>query len=202
MLSRVVDCAPAGWRRKCWAVISGEGSASKVSACACSPLKLTPNPQSARRQKLPAAVLLRIEIREMVWNIRCTLPDFKMEGLRRRRRAAMGGAFMRQFDGGIPLCGMPAFDWHIVHIASSPGFSSESPNVYVATAGLLARLVLGAFPPRFERGSGFMPKTTVRLTAAGTAPDSHRVPYYPLSFEQRHRSGGKCTLLRRGVAAW
>ncbi len=50
---------------------------------------------------------------------------------------------------------------------------------YPATAGLLARLALSAFPS--ELTVAYCSKHVVRLTAAGTAPDSHRIPYYPLS---------------------
>jgi hypothetical protein len=69
----------------------------------------------------------------------------------------------------------------------------RKPEVYVAAAGLLTRLVFGAFPPKFWTVA-WWPKMLKRLTAAGTVPDFHRIPYYPFSREwrQRHRRRDKC----------
>jgi len=44
-------------------------------------------------------------------------------------------------------------------------------------AGLLTHPVLFAFPSHNVRKSGLLKKTLNRFTAAGTVPDSHRIPF-------------------------
>jgi len=43
-------------------------------------------------------------------------------------------------------------------------------------AGLLARLLFEAFPSRVRNSGRSFKKFVLRLTAAGTAPDLHRIP--------------------------
>ena len=55
--------------------------------------------------------------------------------------------------------------------------SPESYEVYLQ-AGLLARPAPAAFPFHYHWKSGEgMPELFIGLTAAGTAPDFHRIPY-------------------------
>jgi len=50
----------------------------------------------------------------------------------------------------------------------------------VELAGLLARLLFEAFPSRVRDSGRSFKKFVLRLTAAGTAPDLHRIPMFVL----------------------
>ena len=50
-------------------------------------------------------------------------------------------------------------------------------------AGLLARLAGCAFP--FQGNSDFLQPALMRLTAAGTAPELHGIPFYQCTAKER-----------------